>query len=177
MKTSTKILLGLAAATIALCIVNGFIAAALYKQYASEARRIAAELDATPIKVLDVTLAPEIEPQDSELLRSFMRKRFNHENAQNEGMAEIENSDTDGRQTLQTNATVLAHTRVEGNTLRINGVNSLVGAIHQSLILFRSPSLETVIIRETGKPDEVITLDKRPSEEEMTEAPGEVVPE
>jgi hypothetical protein len=142
MKTSTKIFLGLAAVAVVWCAVNVVVNAGRYKKYDAEARRIVAELDAGHVKRLDVTLSPEIDAEASAMMRNYLKHLVTRQVSEGES-----------RQSLYVPASILGSVRVEEGTLYIEG---LVGGRRSVSTLLESPWLETVVVREAGKADEVM---------------------
>ena len=152
MKTSTKIFLGLAAAAVALCVVNGVVACVMAKKYNAEAQRVVELLDATRIRVLEITYSPKFgtDHVSSPLNRNAFSVR-----------------DTNV-QYLDIAASLLENVRIEGETMYIDNYDNK----RWNWRLFSSPSLETVVIRQNGAPDQVIDVRVEAETPAETEAEG-----
>jgi hypothetical protein len=133
MKTSTKIFMGVAAAAVALCVVNAVIAWGQFKLYDAEARRVLAEMDAAPVTTLDVTVLQYV-PQEW------------HETRGGSGST---------KQRLGVTGPMLVNVRVANGTMYIKDYDQLVGEW-----LLVSPSLDKVILRKPGEPDRVIDIEE-----------------
>jgi hypothetical protein len=136
MKTSTKIFMGVAAAGVALSLVNAlWLSVATHKKYEPAAQHIANLLDTTPIRVLEITELPG-EPVNV----PFNYRNFDILNPQ--------------KQTMNISIPMLENIRVEGDTMFIDNFHPRTPKWR----LFSSPSLETVIIHSPYRPDHVINL-------------------
>ena len=151
--------MGLAAASVAVCVVNVFITFAMHKRYDVEARRILTGLDAGPIRVLELTLSPDLEPDVAETLRSFWRSRTTF-------------FETD-KQEVRVPVSLLDAVRIDGETIYIEIDTDSGNNPGSVLIPLRSSTLAKVVIREAGHADEVIEIAPKPESEQTTEPASE----
>ena len=140
--------MGLAAAAVAVCVVNVFITFAMHKKYDVEARRVLTGLDAGPIRVLEVTLSPDLEPGVAKTLRSFWRSRTKAVDTY--------------KQRAYVSAAALEGIRIDGDRMYVEidaDSGNRVGLIRMTLT---STTLTKVVIREAGHADEVIEIAPKP---------------
>ncbi len=141
-KTSTKIWLGLASVAVALCVVNAVVARGQYKKYEALARSLVEQLDKTPIRALDITYSPEF--GGDHVSYPLGRDDF---------------PPSGNRQIMHISVSLFENIRIEGDTMYIENYDNY----RRHWGLLSSSSLETVVIHQDGKPDEVI--DMRPAPE------------
>jgi phage pi2 protein 07 len=124
---------------VAICIVNIIASQVQYKQYAPVMRRIAEQLETTAIRVVDIDLLPT-----AGFDQWSPRNRNRYRRNENEW------------QSLHLLRPGLDNVRISADTLYIDNYENK----DNDRWIFTSHELETVIIHEKGKPDEV--FDYRP---------------
>jgi hypothetical protein len=159
MKTSTKIWLGLAAAAVALCVVNAFISVEKYKIYDARARKLVERLGTVQIETLDIAFSPETTLDESNEAVGQLRGYFN-----NYGKI-----DRNHMQQMRIPGRVLENIRIEGSVLYIENLDK--NAAGWLWMAFISPSLEKIVIHHAGLPDEVIERSAFVSESEPAPEP------
>ena len=164
MKTSTKIFMGLAAAAVAMCVVNVFVGVAINRKHDVEARRILAGLEAGPVGTLVVSLSPELDPDVTGMFRSVLNAR----NTQSGG---------EGQQ-LFVPAWMLDDIRIDGGTMYME-VDGDGSAYHLGRMwrFLSSPSLTKIVIREPGRGDEVIEIVPEVEPEAVPDTVPDTAPE
>ena len=133
MKTSSKIFIGVAAAFLVLCAANAIIAGIQHRKYKPAAEELTAQLDRAGIRIVkfDSTDANDTE---------YLRYRFSRADSR------------DGkRQYLNINPAALQTARISGDTLFLSENKNNAG-----WTIFRSTGLDTVIVRQKGKPDVIM---------------------
>jgi hypothetical protein len=145
MKTSTKIILGLAAVTVVLCGVNAVHAGKQYKKYNAEALRVLAEMDAAPITTLDVTLLPGV---DQHIIDPSVARDANG---------------PDNVRQLNIPASMLANVSVVDGTMYVKDFDR---PVYKWLGV--SPALKKIVIHVAGSPDVEVDIPDAPAEEAET---------